>query len=385
MNLKKFSALIIVAVFVLGIGGVIYKKVPTTNDQHAHKDIYYCPMHPQYTSDRPGDCPICNMKLVKKEPTEKHADMKMKDNAVDGHVPVTLNIEKQQMIGIQTISVIKKTLTKTIRAYGYVAHDLELYEAQLEYIDAWQQFYAFMSRRTVKEEFKEDWREYYLKTSERFRSSDKLKAQERLLKAEYTLKHLGFTDEQLGQLRKIKYGQPWIQPDLLFFTKDHPVWIYAQIYESDLGFIDVGQNAVVYFPAYNEKAQGVVRNVAEILDPQSRTALVRIELVGYRSELKANMTADIDFLVELNETLLIPRDAIMDTGVNKIVYVETNEGVFEPRRIETGFEGDGMVSVKSGLREGEKVVASGNFLLDSESRIHAIQEEGMTHEGAHHD
>ncbi len=197
MNSKKLIALTIVAGLAFGIAGAIYKKGPASVEKQARKDIYYCPMHPQYTSDRPGDCPICNMKLVKKESAEvKHDAMDMKESQVNGHATVSLNIEKQQMIGIQTVSVIKKTLTKTIRAYGYVAHDLELYEAQLEYIDAWQQFYAFMSRRTVKEEFKDDWREYYLKTSERFRSSDKLKAQERLLRAEYTLKHLGFTDEQ---------------------------------------------------------------------------------------------------------------------------------------------------------------------------------------------
>src|SRR5205085_313432 len=129
--------------------------------------------------------------------------------------------------------------TKTIHAYGYVAHDLELYDAQLEYIDAWRIYYAFLSRRPIKDEFRTDWREYYLKApaDNRWRSDDKVKALQRLVKAEYELRHMGITDAELTHLREIKFGQPWVQPDLLFFEKGHAFWIYAQVLESDLGYI----------------------------------------------------------------------------------------------------------------------------------------------------
>ena len=302
---------------------------------------------------------------------ESNAIKKSDAESVPGYSTVSLDTRKQQLIGIKTVPVTKKTLVKTIHAYGYVAHDLELYQAQLEYIDAWHIYYAFQTRRGTADEFRADWREYYKKdpAQNRWRSDDKLKAQYRLIKAEYELRHMGITDTQLEQLRKIKYGQPWVQPDLLFFEKDQPLWIYAQIPENDLGFIAVGQKAIITIPIYGETTDGIIRNVSLAIDPQTRTKQVRIELPNYRGELSVNMSLNVDLPVELDESLVVPREAIMDTGLNKIVFVQTQEGIFEPRLIKTGFEGDGMVAVKSGLKEGEMIVSSGNFLLDSESRI----------------
>ena len=92
------------------------------------------------------------------------------------------------------------------------------------------------------------------------------------------------------------------------------------------------------------------------------------------------MYVNVDMPVELDESLVVPREAIMDTGLNKIVFVQTQEGVFEPRKITTGFEGDGMAAVKSGLKEGETIVSSGNFLLDSESRLQGSLMGGHNHD-----
>ena len=108
-----------------------------------------------------------------------------------------------------------------------------------------------------------------------------------------------------------------------------------------------------------------------MIDSNTRTTQVRVELPNYNGGLSVNMYVNVDILSELNESLVIPREAIMDTGLNKIVFVQIQEGYFEPRRIQTGFEGDGMVAVRSGLNEGETIVVSGNFLLDSESRLKA--------------
>jgi hypothetical protein len=379
-------------------------------------------MHPQVKSDKPGICPICQMKLVKKENNPK-AELQqqiseskkekkilyyrnpmnpsitsptfMKDSmgmdyipvydesntmpialnseSVTGYSTVALDTQKQQIIGIKTAPVMKKILTKTIHAYGYVAHDLELYDAQLEYIDAWRIYYAFQSRRPITDQFRTDWREYYIKepSQGRWRSDEKVKAQQRLIKAEYELRHMGLTDAQLTQLRKIKYGEPWVQPDLVFFDKDQPFWVYAQVLENDLGFIAPGQKVMATIPVYKETIEGVVKSIAPLVDPETRTSRVRIELPSYKGELSVNMYVNVDMPVELDDSLVVPRNAIMDTGLSQIVFVQskTQEGVFEPRKITTGFEGDGMVAVKSGLKEGEMIVTSGNFLLDSESRL----------------
>lgn len=380
----KNIILIIILVLIAGSGGWLFSKKHQTgpSTHSSHKDIYYCPMHPQYTSDRPGNCPICGMKLVKKETGTSQSIAKPSTESSQEYATVSMNTQQQQLIGIKTAPVEKKMLTKTIRAYGYVAHDLELYEAQLEYIEAWQVYYSFVVRRPVKDEFRQDWWQYYAKepSQSRWRSSEKRKAQERLVKAEYELRHMGFTDTQFEQLRKIKYGQPWVDPDLLFFHEGHPVWIYAQILENDLGFIDVGQKAIITIPAYQETTEGIVRNVDLMVNPDTRTTRVRIELPKYRGELKVNMYTDVEFPVEFDTLLVVPRQAVMDTGLSKIVFVQTSAGIFEPRPIQTGREGDAVVAVKSGLKEGEIIVVSGNFLLDSESRLQASLTGGHHHD-----
>ncbi len=416
MKGNKNIILGVVFLVVIVIGFIMTKESREHKLTHTASDVYYCPMHPQVISDKPGNCPICSMKLVKKEFSKNSSVPKVtqtkekkilywtdpmipgykaegpgkspmgmdlvpvfeegsnkitSDNSVQGYSTISIDTQKQQLMGVRTVPVVKKTLTKTLHAYGYVAHDLELYQAQLEYIEAWRVFYAFMSRRQIKDEFRSDWRQYYVNQPAhgRWLSNDKLKAQERLIKAEYELRHMGLTDTQLEQLRRIKYGQPWVQSDLLFFEKDQPFWIYAQVLEVDLGFIAAGQKVIATIPTYGETVEGIVRSVSPVVDPTTRTSRVRIELPNYKGELSVNMYVNVDMPVELDEAFVIPREAIMDTGISKIVFVQTQDGVFEPRSIQTGFEGDDMVVVKSGLKEGETIVSSGNFLLDSESRL----------------
>ena len=338
-------------------------------------------MIPGYKSDKPGKSPM-GMDLIPIYEESNAAQPSANSESVPGYGSVSIDTRKQQLIGIRTVQVTKGKLHKTIHAYGYVAHDLELYEAQLEYIDAWQKYYAFQVRRRIKDEFRTDWRAYYIENpaQSRWHSDDKRKAQERLVQAEYELRHMGLNDTQLQQLREIKYGQPWIQPNLLFFEKDKPFWVYTQIPENDLGFIDVGQKALITIPLFGETTEGIVRNLSLTIDPVTRTKQVRIELPEYRGDLSVNMYLNVDFPVELNDSLVVPREAIMDTGLRKIVFTQIQPGIFEPQDIKTGFEGDGMVEVKSGLREGETIVVSGNFLLDSESRLQGSLTGGTQHD-----
>lgn len=383
MKTKNIFIIILLIALTAGAGWLVMKRPSPGHREHqAHKDIYYCPMHPQYTSDRPGTCPICGMNLVKKEIpaslSEEHSHGNPQSStasteSIPGYAVVSIDSQKQQLMGVKTAPVTQQMLTKTIHAYGYVAHDLELYEAQLEYIYAWQQFYSFAVRRPIKDEFRQDWWQYYAKSAaqNRWHTNDELKAQERLVKAEYDLIHMGLTLVDLKQLRDIKYGQPWVQPELLFFEKDQPFWIYAQVLENDLGFIAPAQKVIVTIPAYKETVEGVVRSIAPFVDPATRTSRVRIEVPNYKGELSVNLFVNVDIPVDLNMSLVVPRGAIMDTGVRKIIFVQTQDGVFEPRDIQTGFEGDGLVAVKSGVKEGEIIAVAGNFLLDSESRLQA--------------
>ena len=338
------------------------------------KDIYYCPMHPFYTSDKPGDCPICNMKLVKKEGNPRAEAALMARwaashrNDVIGYAPVNIDNRQMQLMGVKTTPVRKQVLVKTVRTVGYVSTNHQLYELQDEYIRAYLDFtLAFRDYRRA-EHTRRSWETHR-------------QLQLKLHEAEDKLLRLGFGPYQIEQMQKISWQTPWIQPPLLFFKEGSVAsyWVVAQIFEQDLGFVEAGQEVEVEISTYAEKARGIIRSVGGTLDPQTRTVNALIELDGYKGELAGNMLVNVNIAVDLNEDLIVPSEAVMDTGLRKIVFVQTNPGIFEPREIQVLALGDNGWAVKSGLKEGEKVVVDGNFLIDSESRLQASLQ------GANHD
>ncbi len=191
----------------------------------------------------------------------------------------------------------------------------------------------------------------------------------RLHEAEDKLLRLGVGRYQIEKLRQVSWRAPWNQPELMFFKEGAAYWVVAQIFESDRGFVEVGQEVQVEIPAYAEKVKGVIVSVGGIFDDRTRTVNAFIELNDYRGELEGNMFVNVSIPVELNESLIVPKSAVMDTGLRKIVYVKKDAGLFEPRPIDVGAPGDNGWVVRSGLVEGEQVVVEGNFLLDSESRL----------------
>ncbi|MBI3601986.1 MAG: efflux RND transporter periplasmic adaptor subunit [Candidatus Omnitrophica bacterium] len=333
------------------------------------KDIYYCPMHPFYTSDKPGTCPICYMNLVKKrgDPRAEAALMAREAaahrNDVAGYTPVRIDNRQMQLMGVRTTVVRKQVLVKTVRTFGYISTHHQLYELQDEYIRAYLDFtLAFRDYRRA-EHIRRSWethRELQLKLHE---------AEDKLLR-------LGFGPYQIEELQKISWKTPWVQPPLLFFKEGNVVsyWVVAQIFEQDMGFVEAGQKVQIEIPAYGEKTKGIIRSVGGILDQQTRTVNALIELDGYKGELAGNMLVNVSIAIELNEDLIVPQEAVMDTGLRKIVFVQTRPGVFEPREIQVLALGDNGWAVKSGLKEGQKVVVDGNFLMDSESRLQATLE-----------
>ncbi len=325
------------------------------------KDIWYCPMHPNYTSDRAGLCPICNMSLVLKKgnPSAEAAAMAKEQNkGMDGYASVALNTQQIQIMGVKTSLVKREVLTKRIRAAGYVStvHDLykyqdELIKASVEYVTTYRDYKRFAhSRRNW-----ETHRELQLKLHE---------AKDNLLR-------LGLGQMEVEKLEKVNWRNAWQQPELLFLKDNSMYWVVAQIFESDRGFLAAGQEVDIDIPSYNEPAKGVIRTIGGILDSDTRTVNALIELKDYRGELEGNMFVNVNISVELGESLMVPKTAVMDTGLKKIVYVQSKPGEFEPRDIKVTALGDNGWAVKSGLKEGEQVAVEGNFLLDSESRLQA--------------
>ena len=146
------------------------------------------------------------------------------------------------------------------------------------------------------------------------------------------------------------------------------VWIYADIYEYELPLIRLGQVASVklaYLPS--ETFTGKVIYIYPSLDPKSRTAKVRLEFANPKGRLKPEMYADVNLKIDLGEKLAVPEGAIIDTGIRQVAFIDKGSGYFEPREVKLGVKVDNYYEVIEGLKPGERVVTSANFLIDSES------------------
>jgi Cu/Ag efflux protein CusF len=152
------------------------------------------------------------------------------------------------------------------------------------------------------------------------------------------------------------------------------LWLQAQVFEQDLSLVRPGQSAKITVSAYPGKAfSGKVAFVYPTVAADTRTAKVRIELANPGGELKPDMYATVELAAgrAKGKVLTVPRSAVLDTGTRQVVLIERGEGQFEPRTVKLGMYADEYVEVLDGVREGEKVVVSANFLIDAESNLKA--------------
>ncbi len=452
--MKRHTKLLMVAGLALLVAGGMVLAMRSgmfTVSHRTQQATYYCPMHPTYTSDRPGDCPICQMRLVKRDAatapsssqntrtakdvcylhtcpmvhagqpcpmlvvaksgesvtcpickqhiTEGNASTPRrilywtdpmipgyKSNAPGkspmgmdlvpvyetaessamgtgmgpvGYAPVLLTPQKQQLIGVTTAPAQTRTLTKTIRAAGRIAYDPALYQAEAEYLQA---LGAFLHAQTAQQ--------------------PEMRTQaEQLVQASRTrLQVLGLSPDLIQEMTG------WSGPDqrLLLTNPDGEVWVYASIYEFELPLVQVGQTLMVTAPSLQgESFQGAIRAIDPVLDPATRTARVRAVLADVSKRLKPEMFVDVAIGVMTGDVLAVPEGAIFNTGTKQILFVDKGEGLFEPRDVVLGLKAEGFAEVKQGVTEGERVVTSGNFLIDSESRLKAALE-GMSEPGHRH-
>ena len=151
------------------------------------------------------------------------------------------------------------------------------------------------------------------------------------------------------------------------------VWIIADIYEYELPLIKIGQTATInisYFPGREFTAK--IDYVYPTLSADTRTAKIRFTIPNPGAQLKPQMFSDVEIKVDLGKKLAIPDDAVIDTGVRQIVYVDKGDGYFEPREVKLGLRAEGFREVLAGLKAGEKVASSATFLIDSEAQLKGV-------------
>lgn len=446
------------AVLASGVGIVIARKGGGGGPRGEAKVTarYQCPMHPTYTSDKPGNCPICGMKLVPIEsargevqaasvkPGERtvvfyrnpmdpsiHSDKPAKDemgmdfvpvyedelqgapSGVTGRAVVIISSERRQVLGVRSEDVKKTRLAHRIRTVGRVAVD----ERRLRHIhtkfDGYvEHLYVDYTGKLVRRgerllsiyspELVATQQEYLLAHRAQARlagSAVRSAAQGSVDLHEAARQRLLLWDirpadieklEKAGQVtrtldvyadiggyvvQKMAYQGMRVTPaDTLYDIADlSHLWVLADVYEYNLPSLALGTEGHVEVASIPGKHwKGNVTYISPTVEERTRTIKVRLEVDNAAGELKPDMYADVFLHVDLGDGLVVPDGAVINAGDRRLVFLDRGEGRFEPREVKLGIKVNGSgVQVLSGLAEGDRVVTSANFLLDSESSLKA--------------
>ena len=373
------------------------------------KVLYWVdPMHPSYKADKAGIAPDCGMQL---EPV--YEDGKMGDGKTLPPGAARVTPEKRQMMGVKVGTVEKAGGTRTIRTIGRVAADETRIYSLNAATSAW---IREISQATVGSVVRKDetlasfYSPEFLTTQQSYiyalTALDRYQAHgnetpEQIQRtslsvqaARDALENLGMSARQLEELQKsreisqkiklvspadalvlarnVSLGQRFEKGTELFRLADlSRVWILADLFQREGQEVKPGQVAEVSLPYEARSFQAKVSDVPPIFDPATRTLKVRLEMPNPGTVLRPEMFVDVKFSVGYAPTLTVPTDAVLDSGLRQTVFVETEPGIFEPRRVETGRSFGDSLEIVKGLMPGEKIVLSGNFLIDSESRMKA--------------
>jgi len=363
------------------------------------KTLYTCGMHPWIIQDHPGNCPICGMKL---EPVHKTAGAGEASSSAIAIDPATI-----QLMNLQTTEIARGPLRRSIRTIGTIDYNEtaladvttkfkgwiekldvdatgqlvhrgeplfeiyspELYSAEAEYLAVFN---------STNDSGASALREAALDKLKFFDVSDaQIAALEKSGKPAKTLGLLAPADGFVIE-KNVVQGQMVDAGMTLYRLADLGiVWVFAQVYEQDLPYVQLGQEATVKLSSLPDREfRGRVTYVYPNVDEKTRTAKVRLEFENPGYFLKPGMFVSAQIVSELEPSaLLVPDSAILRSGEKNTVFVALPGGKFDPRAVVLGPEAEhDMVEVISGLQEGERVVASGQFMLDSESQLReAIQ------------
>lgn len=385
MNNKKMTLIIaiIFTVLILILLALIFKENRSSGyvaiegkNELGEKAIYYCPMHPAFISDKSGSCAICGMSLVKKEKEvlspksakkllyyrnpmnpEVHSPVPMKDSMGMDYVAVYeeekgssgngfyISPERQQLIGVKKEKIAKMPLTRQILTVGKVAYDPDLYVAQEEYLQTLKTVEA--TKKSV-----------LASVSAQSSSLEQAAGKKLLL--------LGMSKEEIEALAK----KGSAQENLYLPISSDTLWVYLTIYEYEIGLVKIGQEVLIDAAAFpGNTFQGIITAITPVLSSETRTLRVRVEVKDPNHVLKPEMFVNAKIKIDLGEKLAVPETAVLDTGVRKIVYLVKDGDNLEQREVVLGQKAQEHYEVISGLSEGDVVVTSGNFLVDSESKL----------------
>jgi Cu(I)/Ag(I) efflux system membrane fusion protein len=320
---------------------------------------------------------------------------------------VKVSLDKVQRIGVKTEKVAARVISRSVRGVGTVQHDESLLSIVTVRSDGYVEK-LFVNKTGQHVEKGEALFRFYspqiqlaqadLLVAVRTHGKDRGTLGSDLDGAMQKLRNLDVPETRIDEVRKTMNNPrtiDWASPATgdviekkviegqrvaagaeLFRIIDHSrVWVVAEVAEADIAEINLGMPTTVTLRAFaTQPHEGVVTFIyPEMMKPETRTVAVRIELSNTDGRLKPGMYADVVFHAngEDDPPTVVSDSAVIDSGTRQVVLVAKGDGRFEPREIKLGRRGDGYVEVKQGLKAGEEVVTSANFLIDAESNLKA--------------
>lgn len=356
---------------------------------------YVCPMHPQIIRDHEGACPICGMDLVKQ--AFEH-DMQAPTISSGGGQQGL-----KQGLAIRTAQVQRTTLWKYIATFGRVVAD----QSRVRHIHPWSTgWIKNLAVRSDGEKVAKGELLYELYSPEIVLAQQDLilaaQSQQRLGKkassllesARERLNLLGLQKQTIRRIEKRQTPIKWVpiyaqqdgivsklvvqngmyvSPSMAMMTLSDlsQVWVEAEVLPLQQDWIDTGLTANITTMAYpDERWESQIEYIYPDIDTRTQAVKVRLPLLNNDEKLKLNMLADIEIYGgPKRDALAIPMEAVIDDGMRKRVVKQVNDGQFQVSEVVTGIETKGVVEILAGIEDGERVVVSGQFLIDSESQI----------------
>ena len=398
----------------------------------ADVDYYTCTMHPSVHSKDPGKCPICSMDLVpvKKSTTENKAGSNQsaakpqtqsmgnmntdsKSQSSGSSTEFTVPVERQQQIGVTYATVTKRPIRLSIRSVGMLEPDtakmfnyvarIDGYVQELkvsspgEHVSQGQPLITIYSPDLHSTE-----QELVNILNDRDRNGASRASNDQLIESsKRRLKLWNVSDQEIVELEKSRkpsdqlvlrspfdgvVNEVMSRPGMNVKTGEKLVsvldlsnlWVWAEFYENEIGLLKQGQQIDVSLPAFpNQTFQGQIALINPVLDAAKRTARVRIDIPNPKAQLRPGMYANVEVKIDDGEGLTIPVQAALPTGERMLVFLDRGQGKLLPRYVQVGrsfttLDEQQLVSyyqVVNGLQEGDRIVASANFLIDAESQV----------------
>ena len=412
---RKVLYLLLIASALIAAFAFGYFKASNA-DQGIRQAIYYVdPMHPGYRSAKPGIAPDCGMQLVPVYAEDLASSSSGAGKTASGQLRVSAAL--RQLYGIQLAPVQRTSSHNTIRVFGRVTAD----ETRIFRVNLGTDGYVketkndAVGNRVAKDQhlavvYSPEFLSVaggYLSANERTIAGmpkDNSVATPNAASAQARadrLRNLGMSDAQITELsttRKIPEDVYVVAPtdgiilsrnispglrferhtDLYTVADLSHIWVSAEVFGDEAKFFRPGASARVFLPNGEESFPAHVSDALPEVDTVTHELKIRLEVDNLGYKLRPEMYVSVDLPTAFPPGLSIPQDAVVDSGTSKHVFVKIAQDIFESRRVETGWNMGDRIEVVKGLKEGEEIVSSGTFLIDSESKLRLTATNGKS-------